>query len=104
MKTTDIDPTAQPEYQRFMAHLLSPDERPGLGGDLTLPLGYPLQMSDASKWPPAILFDAVYADPVLRHFGTRTLKDEVTETWRDTFYPSGVMTVASVDYKLLTDE
>ncbi|SRR5258708_297172 len=103
MKTTDIDPTAQLEDQRFTAHLFSPDKWPGLGGNPTLPLGSPLQMSDTSKWPPAILFNAIYADPVLHHFGTRTLKDEVTETWKDAFYPSGVI-AASTDYKLLTDE
>ena len=104
MKTTDIDLTAQPEDQRFTAHLFSPDKRPGLGGDPTLLLGSPLQMSDVSEWPPVTLFNAVYADAVLHHFGTWAPEDEVTETWKDTFYPGGVMTAASADYKLLTDE
>jgi|SRR6266436_9193798 len=104
MKTTNINPTAQPEDQRFMAHLFSPDKWPGLSGDLTLPLGSPLQISDVSEWPPAILFNAVYADAVCHHFSTWALKDEVTKTWKDTFYPSGVITAASADYKLLTDE
>ncbi len=57
-----------------------------------------------SKLPPAILFDTVYADAILYHFGTQALKDEVTETWKDTFYSSGVMNMASADYNLFTDE
>src|SRR5260221_3309473 len=103
MNTADIDPTAQPEDQRCTAHLFSPDERLALGNPM-LPLGSPLHISDAAEWPPAILFDAVYADAVMRKFGTQTLKDEVAETWKNIFYPGGVMTVGQADYKALTDE
>ncbi len=84
MNTTDIDPTAQPDHQRYTAHLFSPDQRPALG-DPTLPLGSPLQISDAAEWSPAILFDAVYADAVMHNFGTQTLIDEVAKTWKDTY-------------------
>ncbi len=85
MNTTDIDPTAQPEDQRYTAHLFSPDQchRPALGNSM-LPLGSPLQISDGAEWPPAILFDALYADAIIHNFGTQTLKDEITETWKDT--------------------
>jgi len=50
------------------------------------------------------LFDAVYAGAVLHHFGTQTLKDDVAATWKDTFYPDGVMTAADADYKAIMDE
>ena len=103
MNTSDIDPTVQQEDQRCTAHLFSPDERLALGNPM-LPLGSPLHISDTAEWPPAILFDAVYADAVIRKFGTQTLKDEISETWKNIFYPGGVMTVGQADYKALIDE
>jgi hypothetical protein len=102
MDTSDIDPTAPPADTRCTAHLFEPDERSYLG-DQSLPLGSPLRISDDPMlWPPAILFDAVYAGAGLHHFGTQTLKDEVTGTWENIFYPSGVMTVALADYQAMT--
>ncbi len=97
MNTSDIDPTVQPEDQRCTAHLFSPDERDALGNPM-LPLGSPLQISDAAEWPPAIPFDAIYADAVIHKFGTQTLKDEVAETWKNIFYPGGIMTVLQAEY------
>ena len=103
MDTSDIDPTAPPAEKRYTAHLFEPDERSYLG-DGSLPLGSPLRISDDPMlWPPAILFDAVYAGAVLHHFGTQTLKDEVTGTWKN-IYPGGVMTAAHADYEAITDE
>lgn len=32
------------------------------------------------------------------------MKDKVAATWKDTFYPGGIMTAAHVDYKAITDE
>ncbi len=78
MNTTDIDPATQPGDQRCTAHIFSPDIR-GVLGDTTLPSGSQLQISDGAGCPPAILFDAVYADAVIRNFGTQALKDEVSE-------------------------
>jgi len=49
--------------------------------------------SDTRKWPLAIFFNAIYAGAVLYHFGTQRLKNEVAKTWKDTFYPGGIMTV-----------
>jgi hypothetical protein len=96
MNTSHVDPTAPPAEQRCTAHLFRPDTPSFLGirGRETLSSGSPLQISDNPKWPPGILFDAVYAGAVLHHFGTQTLKDEVVATWKDTFYPGGVMTAA----------
>ena len=69
---------------------------------------YPLLVLHSSflilLWPTPILFDAIYAGTVLHHFGTPILKDEVVTTWKDTFYPDGVITTAHVDYKVITDE
>src|SRR5258708_12896250 len=91
MNTTVIEPAAQPEDQRYTAHLFS-DMR-GYLGDPQPPLGSPLQISDTVQWPPAILFDAVYADAVIRNFGTQTLKDEFTKTWKNIFSPVAIMIV-----------
>jgi hypothetical protein len=80
MDTSDIDLTAPPAERMCTAHLFRPD-KPFALGDRTLPLGSPLRISDNDTlWPPAILFDAVYAGAVLHHVGTQTLKDEVTGT------------------------
>jgi hypothetical protein len=74
MDTSDINPTASPEEERCTAHLFKPDKRDYLG-DNTLPLGSPLRIcTDRTWWPPAILFDAVYASAVLHHFGTTSGK------------------------------
>ena len=84
MTTADINPTAPPAEKACTAHLFQPDDRLSLG-DRTLPLGSLLRISNTPEWPPTILFDAVYAGAVLHHFGTQTLKDEVTVTWKDIY-------------------
>ena len=84
-----------------MVHLFLLDEQLGIG-ILMLPLGSPLKMSHTPEWPPAILFNTVYTDAVLHHFGAQTLKDEVTKTWKETY--SEVMTAAHTNYKVITDE
>ena len=86
MTTADVNPTALPTEKACTAHLflLGHAERAFLG-DRTLPLGSPLRISNTPEWPPTILFDAVYAGAVLHHFGTQTLKDEVTVTWKDIY-------------------
>ena len=104
MDTSDIDPTAPPAETRYTAHLFQPDERTALE-NMALPLGSPLHISeDPTLWPPAILFDAVYATAVLVHFGAQAMKDEVTKTWKNSFYPGGIITAAHADYKVNTDE
>jgi len=105
MNTSDVDPTAPPAEKRCTAHLFPSDARPEeVLARETLASGHPLRISDSPKWPPAILFDAVYAGAVLHHFGTRTLTDEVAATWKDTFDPGGIMTAADAGYKGITDE
>jgi hypothetical protein len=104
MDTSDINPTASPEAERCTAHLFEPDKRDYLG-DNTLPLGSPLRIcTDRTRWPPAILFDAVYASAVLHHFGTKTMKDEVTGTWKNIFYPGGAITTTKADLNAITEQ
>ena len=102
MNTSDIDPTAPPAKRRCTAHRFRLSDPVSLGGLGAPPSGSPLRLSDTPECPPPILFDAVYAGAVLHHFGTQTLKDEVVATWKETFYPGGVMTTAHADHK--TDE
>jgi len=40
-----------------------------------------------SIWPPAVLFDAVYASAVLHRFGFAAA--DISEKWGDMFYPGG---------------
>lgn len=102
MDTTDVDPTATPEEKWYTAHLFEPNQPYFLAG-LGAPSGTPLRISDTRDWPPDILFDAVYAGAVLHKFGTQTLKDEVTATWKDTFDPGGVMDQAHAGHGAITD-
>lgn len=72
MNTSDVDPTVPPMEERCTTHLFKPDRQYLLGNPM-LPSGSPLYMSDTPEWPPAILFDAVYAAAVHYHFGTQAL-------------------------------
>lgn len=99
MNTTDIDPAALSTEKRCTSHLF-------LHGEPVpeaLFSGSPLRISDTPEYPPATLFDAVYAGAVLHHFGTQTLKDEVIGTWKDTFDPGGAMTAANVEQAEMND-
>ncbi|KAF8954832.1 hypothetical protein BDZ97DRAFT_1942203 [Flammula alnicola] len=101
MNTNDIDPTAPPREKRCTSHVFGDDESLPIS---SLCPGFRIRIHDTPAYPPAILFDAVYACAVLHHFGTQSLKDSVTATWKDTFYPGGVVTVAQAEYKGITDE
>ena len=101
MDTSDVDFTLPPTEERCTTHLFEPDVRYYLG-DTTLPLGSPLHMSNTPDWPPAILFDAVYASSVLHCFGAQALKDEGAAPWKEAFY--GVMSAGQADYKALLDK
>lgn len=106
MTTADVDPTAQPAEGRCTAHLFQQAGTPaalGCLGSSALPSGSPLRISDGPEWPPPVLFDAVYADAVLCHFGTQTLEDEVTATWKDTFYPGGIKTASATHTRRLRE-
>ncbi|KAH8998378.1 hypothetical protein EDB86DRAFT_2774895, partial [Lactarius hatsudake] len=72
MSTTNIDPTAPPAQKQYISHIFKPGP-PGM-----VPSGSTFQVSDIDRFPPAIIFDAVYAGAILHHFGMQTLKDIVT--------------------------
>ncbi|EAU82801.2 hypothetical protein CC1G_11318 [Coprinopsis cinerea okayama7 len=105
MTTEDIDPTASPTEKRCTVHAFQLGA-PGawFGHDNTISSGSALRISDID-WPPAILFDIVYADAVLESFGTAELKQEMTSAaWSNIFYPDGITTTVSRDYKVMTEE
>ncbi|KDR76447.1 hypothetical protein GALMADRAFT_446224 [Galerina marginata CBS 339.88] len=96
MDTSDLDPRAPPGEERCTAHLFDPNYPECL---VMRPSGSPIRISNSPNWPPAILFDGVYAGAVLHHFGTQALKTVLTETWMDTFYPNGVLDQAQAELK-----
>jgi hypothetical protein len=102
MDTSDVDLNAPAEVKRYSTHLFDPSD-PSFFGDSALPSGTPLRVSETFDWPPAILFDAVYASTVLHHFGVQTLKEELAATWQDTFYPDGIMNQAQADQQAITN-
>ncbi|KAF8889519.1 hypothetical protein CPB84DRAFT_1837553 [Gymnopilus junonius] len=103
MDTSDVDPTAPPEEKRCTAQLFEPSDPLSLFFGGAPPSGIPIRLSDTPDWPPASLFDAVYATAVLRHFGAQELKIKVTTTWNDTFCPDGVMNQAHAEKKARND-
>ena len=102
MDTTDIDPIAPPEEERCTAHTFQLHPDLCVLGEITLHSGAPLSMSHTPDWPPAILFDAVYASAVLHNFGTQELKDAVSKVWKDSFGSGEVMTGVGADHKVIT--
>ena len=105
MTTSDIDRTAQSDEKRYTAHLFSPNDRYGFGDPTLVGSGPRLRVPHTTnEWPPDILFDIVYAGAVLCHFSTPTLKDVLSKSWKDFFYPGGVMTTAQADDKEITNE
>jgi len=108
MTTTDIDPAAPCEERSYTAHLFSPDVLHNLGDPNRVRSGSPLRVPNTTdvtdQWPPDILFDIVYAGAILHHFPAHALKGELSESWKDIFYPTGVMTATQVDHKAITDE
>ncbi|KDR77129.1 hypothetical protein GALMADRAFT_1327451 [Galerina marginata CBS 339.88] len=99
MDTTDVDPTAPAGEKRYTAHLFEPSKPFFSGGTSEPPSGVSLRISHTPDWPPAILFEAVYASTVLHHFGAQLLKDEVAATWKYIFYLDGVMSQAQAEHK-----
>jgi hypothetical protein len=82
MDMTDVDSNADRAKERFTSHLLDRSLERGLP-----PLSAVRVPSDMSIWPPAALFDAVYASAVLHHFGFAVT--DISEKWGDVFYPGG---------------
>ncbi|KAH9026847.1 hypothetical protein EDB85DRAFT_159729 [Lactarius pseudohatsudake] len=83
MDTSDIDHDAPPDQKRCTAHLIQvngPYPREFVSGSIVQ-----IAASPQFRPPPDILFDAVYATFILHHFGTKRVKDSITE-WKDTLY------------------
>ncbi|KAF8880335.1 hypothetical protein CPB84DRAFT_1687646 [Gymnopilus junonius] len=100
MNTTDVDPSLPPGENRFTAHLFEPCELSLLVGRRP---GSPIRVSDHKNWPPAILFDAVYATTILYHFGTTRVRVMIDKTWKNIFYEDGIMNRSQVEHKELID-
>jgi len=93
MDTTDVDSNADGAQERFTNHLFNRDLEP-----IARPSGSAVRVpSDMSVWPPAALFDAVYAGAVVHHFGC-TLT-EILEKWGEMFYPGEPTKAAYRDEK-----
>ena len=88
MDTTDViynGNVVQEDTKRFSVHLFhtpSPDPRLTNGTPLRVP-------ADMSTWPPDVLFDAVYASAILRHFGQHANLSSALALWEDRYYPLG---------------
>ncbi|KAI0289829.1 hypothetical protein BC826DRAFT_586927 [Russula brevipes] len=90
MDTTDVDSNADRAQERFTNHLFNQSlASAGVAGRPGSAIQVPL---DTSIWPPATLFDAIYASAVVHHFGTE--RKDALKRWGDVFYPGGAMKAA----------
>jgi hypothetical protein len=95
MDTTDVDLNADRAQERFTNHLFDQSlEYAGVVGRSGSAIQVP---SDMSMWPPAVLFDAIYASAVVHHFGLAMT--DILKRWEDMFYPGGAMKAAHTDDK-----
>ena len=103
MTTTDIDPNAEPTEKRCVVHLFDPD-RPMSFGDSSIHSGSPVRMpASTDDWPPGILFDAVYANCVQRHFSPKTLETTL-KPWKSSFYPGEITNAGQASYQKIIDK
>lgn len=92
MDTCDVEPGA--EGQRFTAHIF--DTAMAFTFAYGFRSGQAIRTpADMSEWPPAVLFDAVYASAVMRNFGV--LDPALLDEWVHEFYPAGPTTSAHTD-------
>ncbi|KAF8882623.1 hypothetical protein CPB84DRAFT_1686627, partial [Gymnopilus junonius] len=98
MNTTDIDLNASPTEKRYTPHFFRHYVSPTIQSSS----GALLQSSCGPIYPPAILFDAIYASAVLHHFGTESLKDGITVAWQHTFHPGRHMHL-DAEYNSITN-
>jgi hypothetical protein len=101
MKSDDVDPSAPPNEKRCTSHLFKRIDNSALCAMINP--NSPIELLNAVKDPPAIIFDAVYAGAVLHHFGTQILKDTVCTGWKDHYYPDGITSAADADKKKIKD-
>ncbi|KAI0246989.1 hypothetical protein BJV78DRAFT_1249580 [Lactifluus subvellereus] len=93
MDMTDVDLNADGAEERYTTHVFDRSQWP-----FAIPPGLPIQVpSNMSAWPPATLFDAVYASAVIYHFGVAM--DDVLKMWGNVFQPGGPTTAAHTDDK-----
>ena len=101
MDTTDVDSSADRAQERFTSHLFAPELKellPALSGSAIR------VSSDTSIWPPTMLFDAVYAGVVMRHFGLKDSDSGFLKKYGDIFYPGGPTKAAHADDKHRRDQ
>ncbi|GBE87606.1 hypothetical protein SCP_1102830 [Sparassis crispa] len=96
MSTNDVDPTLQPDEQRWTIHsfeaVFNPDLRHNRVHNLLVPHGQALHLPvDRTSWPPGILFDAVYAAAVMKYFSHEDFSAYLSQHWQGRFYLDGDM-------------
>ena len=90
MDTSDIDANADGGEKRYTTQFFDPDNSdiPLLNAKIQVP-------ADTSSWPPASLFEAAFANAVVRHFHVENDYQpflKVLKKWDGMFYPGGSMT------------
>jgi len=101
MKSNDVDPGAPPDEKLCTSHIFKPIHNRVQRE--TMNPNSQIQLLDAHKDPPTIIFDAVYAGAVVHHFGTQALNDVVSNGWKPVFYPDGVTSAAEADQRTIRD-
>lgn len=92
----DVDDTAEPDQRRYTTHVIQFNEDEKF--PCYLITGSRCRIPDpvSPLFPPDILFDAIYAGFVLRHFGTEGMGDGIATKWKHHFYPDGPTATANI--------
>jgi hypothetical protein len=97
LTATDVDSDVGRAQDRYTSHAFDQLMMPFAG-----PSGSAVRIpSDLSIWHPTVLFDAVYAGTVVRHFGVAVA--DILNKWGDVFYPGGPTKAAHADDKRRCD-
>lgn len=83
------------DAQTFTIQAFADTELKGIGKPSGTRLRLPTQATKRANWPPPVLFDAIYASTLLKHFGQ--LSEDKLAYWKDIQY-DGIPTTAAERY------
>ncbi|OBZ79022.1 hypothetical protein A0H81_00089 [Grifola frondosa] len=95
MSTSDVGTVLPPDVNRWTVHDFKRAFHPQEVVEdrihsLCVPHKQPLRVpADESQWPPRVIFDAVYASTVARHFGHEDFAAFVRNHWQCRYYSGG---------------
>ncbi|KAI1782243.1 hypothetical protein LXA43DRAFT_1104472 [Ganoderma leucocontextum] len=88
MDSSDAVLGAHPSERMYVVHPFVPLKSYHIAGSSST-LVMPNRDTSDQRWPPPVLFEAVYGAIVLHKFGVHAARARVAEVWQDLYYPRG---------------